>query len=104
MDREDDPKQCMISGVSKEIIDIALDCFCDAFDIPDSQKYCLRPHDRINDIYEAMTKNQWWDDCELERLNSNVENIVGRKISEAEGKQVNTIEDLIRFINDNKKT
>lgn len=74
--------------------------FCDAFDIPDEQMFCLRASDTIHDIYRAMVAPTH-DDMEYERLGMNLEDGIGRALSEDESKSFVTIEDVIRFVHEN---
>jgi hypothetical protein len=97
--RDSDPTACVVAGVPPQTAERALRLFCDAFDIPDEQVFCLRPSDLIHDIYLAMVVPPG-DDMEYERLAGNVEEAMGRALSDDEFKSFVTIEDLIRFVHE----
>ena len=96
LDRESDPEACQLEGVSPEAVDLALDIFCDAFDIISEQKYCLRPSDRLMDIYSAMVTGMS-DDLEFERLGMNLDKIEAGTPEDMD-KPIETIEDLCRWV------
>jgi len=103
LDRESDQNLCVVSGVPLEVVDEALKLFCDAFDIPDEQRYCLRPSDQMMDIYKAMVTG-FSDDLEFERLTMNLDKAIGRKITDEESVTIKSLEDLVRFLCVNKKS
>jgi hypothetical protein len=94
--RDSDPTACVVAGVPPQASERALRLFCDAFDIPDEQVFCLRASDSIHDIYQAMVAPTH-DDMEYERLGMNLEKAIGRALSDSEAKSFVTIEDVIRF-------
>ena len=100
LSRESSPAACAVAGVSPESTERALRLFCDAFDIPDEQRFCLRPSDAIHDIYRAMVAPTH-DDMEYERLGMNLKEAIGRSLTEGESKSFVTIEDVIRFVHEN---
>ncbi len=100
LSRESSAAACAVAGVSPETIDRALRLFCDSFDIPDEQMFCLRPSDAIHDIYRAMVARTH-DDMEFERLAMGLEEAIGRSLTEGECKGLVTIEELIRFVHEN---
>ncbi|HEX3625067.1 MAG TPA: hypothetical protein VH280_06565 [Verrucomicrobiae bacterium] len=97
LNREASPDACAIDGVPPEIVDAALHLFCHAFDIPDAQRFCLRPSDRVQDIYLAMV-NGLHDDLEYERLAMNIDKLIARKVSQQKIQNFITVEDVIRFV------
>ena len=99
LDREPDPSACAVSGIPPESTERALRLFCDAFDIPEEQMFCLRPPDVIQDIYRAMVPGVC-DDMEYERLMIGLEEVIGRELAEGECMRIATIEDLIRFVHE----
>lgn len=100
LSRESSAAACAVAGVSPASTKRALRLFCDAFDIPDEQVFCLRPSDAINDIYRVMVAPTH-DDMELERLWMNLGEAIGRPLTEGEFKSFVTITDLIRFVHEN---
>ena len=57
-EREADPTLCVVPGVAPEVCDRVLDVICEAFLIPDGQKYCLRPTDQLMAIYKSVKGDQ----------------------------------------------
>lgn len=100
LSREADLAACAVRGVPLEVTAQALRLFCDAFDIPDEQLYCLRPGDRIHDIYCAMVRGIS-DHMEYEQLFISLDETIGRELSESELTSIETIEDLVRFVHAN---
>ena|SRR5436190_12949341 len=98
--RESNPAACAFAGVSSQTTQCALRLFCDAFDIPEEQMFCLRPSDIIHDIYRAMVPSTY-DDMEYERLGINLEEAIRRALTNDEAKSLVTIEDIIRFVDRN---
>ena len=98
--RESNSVACAVAGVSSQTTQCALRLFCDAFDIPDEQMFCLRPCDVIHDIYRAMVPSAY-DDMEYERLGINLEEAIHRALTNDEAKSLVTIEDTIRFVDQN---
>ena len=96
LQREPSREACMIEGVSAEAVDLALDIFCDAFDIEQEQKYSLRPSDKLMDIYSVMVTGQT-DDLEFERLGMNLDDIEAGIPGESDP-SIETIEDLCRWV------
>ncbi|MES2572366.1 MAG: hypothetical protein V4710_20220 [Verrucomicrobiota bacterium] len=94
-----EPEACAVSGVSAEVVERTLVLFCDAFDIPQEQRFCLCPADQLHDIYRAMVTGRC-DEMEYERLMINVEDAIGRALKEQELESVVTIEHLIRFVHE----
>ena len=100
LNRRSSAEACSVVGVPAKVIDRALCMFCDAFDIPEEQRFCLRPSDRICDIYGAMVTGNH-DDWECERLMMNVKELIKRQLSQEECGSIVSIEDLIRLLRKN---
>ena len=99
-EREPNLEACCIDNIPSSTVAGFLTVICDAFGIPESQTFCLRPTDRITDIYAAMTT--WLSDgLELEILLIKVQEKIKRPVTEAEQEKLQTIEDLIRFLQTN---
>lgn len=101
LDREALPAASVVEGVPSESVEQALRMFCDAFNIPTEQQFCLRPSDRIDAIYREMAQGMI-DDMEYERLVMLLEEALGRKVSEQEIVAIVTIEDLVRFLHETR--
>jgi len=99
-DREANLEACGVDSIPSSAIAGFLNLICDAFGIPKPQAFCLRPTDRIADIDAAITT--WLSDgLELEILLQKIEEKIRRPVAEAEQEKLQTVEDLIRFLQTN---
>ena len=90
--------ECVIENIPLEITDKALDIICDSFDIPITQKYCLRLNDKFMDIYESFNYGGA-DHMEFERLSEEVLDFINPCQSEQPSfDKLETVGDLILFI------
>jgi len=96
--RSPDPAALDIDGVDPAVRDEALLLLCDAFDIPERQRYCLRLDDRLMAIYESMVGPRWWDDLEFGRLWMNIDELPGRDLTEEQCRAIETVADVIRVV------
>ena len=84
--------------VEPEQSEEALHLLCDAFDIPEDQKYCLRPEDDLMAIYGSIVGPRSWDDMEFERLWMNLDESLGRDLSKQEFESLSTVGDVVRLV------
>jgi hypothetical protein len=96
--RANDPAQCEIEGVSTADRDEALTLLCDSFDIPERQKYCLRPGDELMAIYRSFVGPRSWDEMEFERLETAINELPGAPLSEQESRAIKTVADVVRVV------
>jgi hypothetical protein len=93
-----DPTQSDVEGVPPDIRDEALGLLCQAFDIPERQKHCLRGNDALFDIYRSFTGPRFWDELQYERLGMSLDKLPAGKVDPKEFfERVLTVADLVRF-------
>ena len=84
--RASDPGLCVVPGVPAAVRDEALRIFCEDFDIPQRQMYCLRPDDELMAIYRSFVGR------------SSLDELPGPEPTDEELASVKTVADVIRLV------
>ena len=104
LDRDSDPAAFQIVNATPDEVRWTLGVICDAFAIPLSQLYCLRPHDDLREIYAAQTRYSWGDDLQFERLALALDQELGEFRWDAWPKEVPiTVQALTEWVARNRK-
>lgn len=82
LNRAPDPVLARLSDVNPVIAEQALTIIAEAFGIPKSQRYCLRPDDKLLDLYHSIYPPGFPDCLDFNYLNFNLERALGRKLPE----------------------
>ncbi|MBI1370743.1 MAG: hypothetical protein GC162_19060 [Planctomycetes bacterium] len=99
-DRNPEPESLNLAGVSVAMRDLALESFCQAFDIAESDRYRLRLDDEPMKIYRALTTGRHCDGLQFERLALNLNHLPSPAIALEDVLKLATIADLIRCVAD----
>lgn len=98
--RKADPSLCVVAGVDPAVRDQALDVICDAFLIPERQRYCLRPNDELMAIYKSPYRFPFCagDALEFVTLVMNLEDLPGIDVSDEEFVAIKTVADVVHIV------
>jgi hypothetical protein len=96
--RPPDPEALQVAGIPAASPDQALELVCKAFEIPRRQMYCLRLSDELMDIYRSFNGMRSWDRLEYISLAMGLDRLAGGRVPREEVQQLQTVEDVIRFV------
>jgi len=97
-DRKPDRHSARLSGIDPAVADKALEIIWRAFDIPKSQRYCLRPHDDLLALYHSIYPPGWPDCMDFETLWLLLERALGRSLSRADRESATTVGGVMRLL------
>jgi hypothetical protein len=84
LDREPDPDSTRLPGIDPIVSENALAIIWRAFPIPKSQHYCLRPDDKLLELYRSIYPPGWPDCLDFNCLKSDLERAIHRCLSDGE--------------------
>ena len=91
-------------SLGRDNVNTALRLVCQAFEIPESQMYCLRPDDDLLEIYRSKVGPRCWDGFEFERLALDLDQLPGPRLPVQAVASLKTIGDLARLVADRART
>ena len=80
-----------------ETLEKALNLLCSSFDIPTSQRHCLRPDDDLMAIYKSKVGPRSCDSFEFERLVIELSGLPGPKLTHQDVSSLKTVGDVVRL-------
>jgi hypothetical protein len=84
LDREPDPVSARLPDIDPAVSENALEMIWEAFGIPKSQRYCLRPEDKLFELYQSIYPPGWPDCLDFNFLNCDLERAIHRRLSDDE--------------------
>lgn len=103
LNRKPNPDALVAEDISVEARDEALHLLCEAFGIPESQQYCLRPCDELRTLYDAIVGPRSWDSMEYESLVVALDSLPGPTITVDSFRALTTVGDVIRFVDERRR-